>query len=390
MHLHNMNTSHERPDSDSSQRPNTRRKLQIACTQCRDRKTRCDGARPVCSTCDRRGKAAACTYEQDELPTLQHVRDVESRLKRLEAQTRRQSDRAEMVIAGLLPNAPSDVSASDHFRHDVPSHDFQHGIPSDSLSHGSRLTGDVDAIAGPSHSQPPQHVRLDRPTALCSSNDGFLRSLDSSWQMRLDSNKNTYSLPSFPETLWKLTESSMMLPRRPVADSLLHSFFTFAHDFLPIFHKPGFQRRYERLWVSSVPARPNSPHEKLEDAVFLSTLNVCFALGSLFSDMVADEDRESTGDEYYRRSRALTNFDICDYSSLSIVRLQLLTGLYLQTTSHASRCWNIVGIAVRIAQDLGLHKDPAGHDQSDSVVVEMKRRVWYSCVVMDRQVKSVI
>lgn len=53
-------------------RSSKRRKLQIACTQCRDRKTRCDGARPVCSTCDRRGKASACAYEQDELPTLQY------------------------------------------------------------------------------------------------------------------------------------------------------------------------------------------------------------------------------------------------------------------------------------------------------------------------------
>jgi hypothetical protein len=58
-------------DSEQSQRPTKRRKLQLACTQCRDRKTRCDGTRPVCSTCNRRGKAAACIYEQDELPTLQ-------------------------------------------------------------------------------------------------------------------------------------------------------------------------------------------------------------------------------------------------------------------------------------------------------------------------------
>ena len=317
------------------------------------------------------------------------MRDVESRLKRLEAQTRRQSEQAAIDTAGPLSNISNDISAFAYVRHDVPSHNLQHGIPTDPLPHGSRLAGDADAIAGPSLSHPQQTARLDRPTALCSSNDGFLRSLDSSWQRRLDSNKNTYSLPSFPETLWRLTESSMMLPRRPVADSLLHSYFTFAHDFLPIFHKPVFQRRYERLWVSSAPARPSGPHEKFEDAVFLSTLNVCFALGSLFSELVPDEDRESTGDEYYRRSRALINFDICDYSSLSTVRLQLLTGLYLQTTSHASRCWNVVGMAIRIAPDLGLHEDPAGHDQSDSVEVEMKRRVWYSCVVMDRQVNIV-
>lgn len=66
-----MNTR-ESTGSNLNQPPTKRRKLQIACTQCRDRKTRCDGARPVCSTCDRRGKAAACVYEQDEIPTLQY------------------------------------------------------------------------------------------------------------------------------------------------------------------------------------------------------------------------------------------------------------------------------------------------------------------------------
>jgi len=286
-----------------------------------------------------------------------HVRDVESRLKRLEAQTRRQSDRVATDTAEL----------------------------SDPLSRGPRPAADhISAMTGSSLSHSRKSARPDQPVALCSSNDGFLRSLDSSWPMPLDSNKNTYSLPSVPKALWKTTESSMMLPRRPVADGLLHSFFTFAHDFLPIFHKPAFQRRYESLWVSSAPSRPNGIHEKFEDGVFLATLNVCFALGSLFSELIADEDRESTGDEYYQRSRALTNFDICDASSLSTVRLQLVTGLYLQTTPHASRCWNVVGMAIRLAQDLGLHRDPSGHAQSDSVEVEMKRRVWYSCAVMDR------
>jgi hypothetical protein len=313
------------------------------------------------------------------------VRDVESRLRRLEAQTRRQSERATIDTAEPLPITANEMSVYDWDRHDATIQSMKSdGIPTDSLSRGPRLARDVDAIADPGIPHPQKSTRLDKPTALCSSNDGFLRSLDSSWPMPLGSDKNTYSLPSFPKALWKLTESSTMLPRRLVADDLLRSFFTFAHDFLPIFHKPAFQRRYQSLWVSSAPARPMGPHERFEDGVFLSTLNVCFALGSLFSELVADEDRESTCDEYYQRSRALTNFDICDYPSLSTVRLQLVTGLYLQTTPHASRCWNVVGMAIRLAQDLGLHKDPSGHAQSDSVEVEMKRRVWYSCAVMDR------
>jgi hypothetical protein len=101
-----MNT-HELSESDSNQRSTKRRKIQLACTQCRERKVRCDGERPVCGTCGRRGKADACVYGHDEIPTLQyvhqrsqerlpltlwyrHVRDVENRLKQLEAQTHRQ------------------------------------------------------------------------------------------------------------------------------------------------------------------------------------------------------------------------------------------------------------------------------------------------------------
>jgi hypothetical protein len=42
-----------------------------------------------------------------------------------------------------------------------------------------------------------------------------------------------------------------------------------------------------------------------EDAIFLSTLNVCLALGSLFSQLVLDKDRETTSDAYCQKSRML-------------------------------------------------------------------------------------
>ena len=190
-------------------------------------------------------------------------------------------------------------------------------------------------------------------------------------------------LPALPKLLWKRLDSAAVIPPRPMADGLVQSFFTFVHDFLPVFHKPAFDRQYEKLWTSSLVSGPHDPREHLEDAIFLSTLNVCFALGSLFSQLVRDEDREYTSDEYYQRSRALMNFDVCDYSSLSTVRLQLVSGLYLQTTSNAPRCWNVVGMAIRLAQDLGLHEDPLRIPQSDQLEAEIERRVWYSCVVMD-------
>jgi len=47
-----------------------RRKIQLACNKCRNRKTRCDGRRPACLACLERGLEADCTYETNSLSTL--------------------------------------------------------------------------------------------------------------------------------------------------------------------------------------------------------------------------------------------------------------------------------------------------------------------------------
>jgi hypothetical protein len=279
------------------------------------------------------------------------------------------------------PLPSNEVPAFNHIGRHVSSRNLEDNISS---SRGPHHVADIDGVLELGNASSRRSPATDMRAPLSTSNSGFLRSLDSTWLEAFDADKHSHSLSSYAKPLWKRAESSMMLPRRPLADDLLHAYFTFAHDFLPVFHRPAFERKYERLWISSVPSTSYSQHENIEEGIFLAVLNVCFALGSLFSELIADEDRESTGEQFYQRSRALTNFDICDHSSLLAVRLHLVTGLYLQTTSHTTRCWNVVGMAIRLAQDLGLHKDPEVYFEQYVVEEELKRRIWYSCVVMDR------
>jgi hypothetical protein len=307
------------------------------------------------------------------------MRSVEGRLKRLEARTRGQC----LTVDDTLPTAANNTFAGDHVGFHGMSHYLEESISSTPFSRTPQAEQDVHTITEPRVPDQPPAMMDDGSTSLSSSNLGFLRCLDAGWSMPVEGRHSKRRLPPIPKFLWKRLDSAAVIPPRPMADSLVQSFFTFAHDFLPIFHKPAFDRQYEKLWTSSVLHGPQDPHETLEDAIFLATLNVCFALGSLFSPLVLDENRGPTSDAYYQRSTALINFDVCDYSSLSTVRLQLVSGLYLQTTSNASRCWNIVGRAIRLAQDIGLHKNPLGTVQSDQLELQMERRVWYSCVVMD-------
>jgi hypothetical protein len=322
---------------------------------------------------------------------------VEGRLKRLEASTRKQCSPVNDIAGSALLSRPSSEllclratasdarnSTSDLVNFDMPSSDLErNNFPSTHRAHSTQHVQNLHNIVDSTRSYGYDTTKLHEPASFCSSNPEFVRSLDTGWSMASHSHGNTDRLPQVPNALWKHLDSSVTLPTRAMADDLLHSFFAFVHDFLPIFHKPTFEKRYEVLWAPNAPLSQPGSLEHLEHCIFLATLNICFALGSLFSQLVPDEDRNTTGDEYYQRSRMLTNFHICDYSSLSAVRLQLATGLYLQITSHSSRCWNVVGMAIRIAQDLELHRDPAGRAGSNQMDIEMRRRLWHSCVTME-------
>ncbi|OBT71809.1 hypothetical protein VF21_09376 [Pseudogymnoascus sp. 05NY08] len=74
--------------------------------------------------------------------------------------------------------------------------------------------------------------------------------------------------------------------------------------------------------------------------------------------------------------------DALDTSSLQIVQLLILRGFYLLCTPHADRCWATVGVALRIAQAIGLQsaKPTAASTQFNR---EMRRRVWYNCFLLD-------
>jgi len=72
-----------------------------------------------------------------------------------------------------------------------------------------------------------------------------------------------------------------------------------------------------------------------------------------------------------------------DIFSIELVQLLLLTTLHLHSTKYANRCWNTLGLAIRVAQGLGLPWDMPSRRESQ-VAREMRRRVWYNCVILDR------
>lgn len=62
-------------------------------------------------------------------------------------------------------------------------------------------------------------------------------------------------------------------------------------------------------------------------------------------------------------------------------------GQYLQGTEQSVRTWNIHGLAVKVAYQLGVHSKDA-LKQYTPLEREVRVRTWYGCMVLDRYAKG--
>jgi hypothetical protein len=187
-------------------------------------------------------------------------------------------------------------------------------------------------------------------------------------------------LTSRPATIDYNVKDLILLPRQ-LADSLLQCYWELFHPLYPVLHRPTFHAVYSQLW-QPIEVTGLATLNKTQDAAFYSLLNITLALGCQRGEALAEAEREDLASELYGRSVRLVSADALDTSSLQIVQLMLLRGFYLLRTPQADRCWNAAGIAFRVAQavDLQSTTTTAASNQLDR---EMRRRVWYNCVLLD-------
>jgi hypothetical protein len=184
-----------------------------------------------------------------------------------------------------------------------------------------------------------------------------------------------------------------ILPGRSVADHLLDCYFTWVDPLYPYLHRPSFTATYEQLWAAY--GDPNSgsewemglPDRKVPDRTFRCILNLVFAFGCQFSPAIPPSRRDSSSDVFFKRSRMLLHIDILGPGSIHLVQALILMGHYLQSTKFPNRCWNVAGMAIRVAQGLGMHLDSTSANRKSVVEREMWRRTWHGCILLDRLVK---
>jgi hypothetical protein len=185
----------------------------------------------------------------------------------------------------------------------------------------------------------------------------------------------------------------LALPTRDLADMLLDTYWTKVYPVSPIVYKPAFAAAVEDLWKPRKELRNSIGDFDLgigsygvsdsRTTLFHCALNAIFAWSCQFAGpTLSREERESLAQTFLLRSKKLLAINLFDNSSVAHVQTLLLFAQCIPSTLFPSACWNVIGLACRTAQGIGLHveRSPANRSPRE---LEVRRRVWYACMIMD-------
>jgi hypothetical protein len=158
------------------------------------------------------------------------------------------------------------------------------------------------------------------------------------------------------------------------APDLVRQFFDINHSVSPIFHEPSIRASFDAAITASPTDRPNH-------RATLALLNMIFAV-CLSHRLMDNNTNPAISRRYYDIAMALLAPTLLHSWHISKVQALLLGARYLQCSNAPDECWNVLGLAIRIAHGLELHRAPP--DAEPWHVKEVKKRVWWACFSLDK------
>jgi hypothetical protein len=404
--LHSDNEMEDNPNgsADPSTQPiQKRRRVTRACDECRRKKIKCDGKQP-CTHCS--VYSYECTYDKPSNrrrnPAPQYIEALEGRLQRAEALLRQVMPDVDLADPNLDPAVQQEFRNREQARsRNSAAQSTAPGRPSQastSSSQDGQLLSMIDSVG---------QLEIDERGGWdfhgISSGAVFLRRMKDHFRGMLGPSTKAPFMPREPPTgiatLDSPSPSSVSvfssqsihpeLPPKEVAKSLCYYSLSCATCLVRIVHVPTFYQMLDRIYEKPL------DNLTIEESHFLGLLFSVLALGCMYNNLdnsVADKVVYNVsleeGLKFYRTARSLLQ-DITDCRDLISLQALLFMILFLQATANLSACYSFVGIALRSALRIGLHRH-LQHEQIDPVEQETRTRVFYVIRQMDIYVSTLL
>lgn len=427
-----------------------------ACNRCRTRKNRCDQKLPRCSGCDKANvKCVGFDPVSKRAIPRSYVYYLETRVRNLEA----------ILSVNGIPFQPpeADFSISEDIKpgHNVP---FPVLDEDPHTASGAASQHDVPQMLDPALKEPHDREKLDKlvndvgmvsvqgtsdPKFLGSTSGisfarvvfAAVKSSVSHTPSEKGSNKHSKPLPvdagvgggtsmrdSFFGLHTKPTIKPAPFPEKELGQRLVELYFEYANPQIPVLHRGEFAALADRVYATE-------PKKRTARELYL--LNIVFAIGSgiIMEQSKFDGDSEDSGSAMEiepplkkRQRVAGHQHQPEEYHASAVVHLEsflgsspaaeggaggleelqavlLLAGLALLRPVPPG-LWYIIGVAVRLAVDLGLHTEDINLKLDNEAIVgdseesrsigrkqwtrDLRRRLWWCVYTFDRLVSTCV
>ncbi|KAK7699453.1 hypothetical protein SLS64_011591 [Diaporthe eres] len=168
----------------------------------------------------------------------------------------------------------------------------------------------------------------------------------------------------------------LSLPPDDEMDALVDRFFRDTGALFPFVHPYTFMETYRHTKSTGFRRSRRS---------WLCLLNSILAMSIFTSGSWSSTatERGAKAEVFFTRAKALCLDQMLSGSSLETVQAMLLMSQYLQGTHRSVMTWNMHGIAVKAAFQLGLHSTTSLKAYTP-LERETRTRTWFACVMLDR------
>ncbi|KAF2092287.1 hypothetical protein K490DRAFT_4184, partial [Saccharata proteae CBS 121410] len=369
-----------------------------ACISCQRRKVRCDRTEP-CASCRR--YRAQCEYRDPAPRRKRKLSDdsLHAKLDRYEQIINSLGNRSDGPQRMSAPEQPTPQPSSRVL--ESPGSNFTAANVSRTIPlHNENLPAsrDADIMASkslPGHSARPAHngqLIYENGTSKYIENH-LWKGLRDEFRSPREILNSTSAIPEDEDHQdpYEMDENDMVLGRAKIKISLrsLHppsehifllwqAFLDNVNPLVKLFHAPTVQRQILKVCSNLDAVEPG--FEALMFSIYL------FAVTSMSSQECLSNFRESRASMLsrfrYATTSALSKAGFLRSSELVVLQAYVLFLLALRPYYDIHTLWSLTGIAFRMSQRIGLHRDGAtlGLPVFD---VEMRRRAWWQVIPLE-------
>lgn len=183
-------------------------------------------------------------------------------------------------------------------------------------------------------------------------------------QDKLNKNINQNNVSSSPHPL-NNTNTTRKIARQKL-EYYVNQYFETYHVSYPILHRPIFMAQFNEV----IPTPRNG---------WESLLNIVAAIGSFMCAVSPDDDDDLI---LFEIAKSKLSIEIMETGNLTLVKTIILMSNYLQKRDRPNSGYSYLGLAVRMALALGMHKNIENSEES-LLDQEIRRRIWWCLYIFD-------